>query len=155
MTAPSRRAAAGAAALTALLVGGAAGCTGGEDGAEPSVSSAASRATGAWESATAEAGRRFEDFTRNLDAKDDVTLGSPDVPASGRASVGVTVRNTDDSARSFLVQIDFRDAGGDLVDVALVTVDDVPAGESARATARSTHDLPSDARPEVARAVRH
>ncbi|CAL9496763.1 hypothetical protein [Streptomyces sp. Tu 3180] len=30
-----------------------------------------------------------------------------------------------------------------------------PPGESARAAARSTHDPPGDARPEVERAVRH
>ncbi|KES04337.1 hypothetical protein BU52_25350 [Streptomyces toyocaensis] len=149
------RGAAGAAALAALLVGGAAGCADDGNGAEPPASSAASRATELWESATAEAGRGLEEFTRGLDVTDDVTLGSPTVPADGRTSVGVTVRNTDDSTRSFLVEVDFRDADGDLVDVALVTVDDVAAGESAQATARGTRDVPSGARPEVARAARY
>lgn len=149
------RAAAGAAALAAVLAGGAAGCAGDGNGAEPPASSAASRATELWESATAEAGRGLEEFTRGLDVRDDVTLGSPTVPPDGRASVGVTVRNTDDSTRSFLVEVDFRDADGDLVDVALVTVDDVAAGGSAEAAARATHDLPSGTRPEVARAVRY
>src|SRR5690606_12289351 len=119
------RAVAGAAALTALLVGVVAGCTGDGDGAEPPASSAASRAAEAWESATAEAGKRFEEFTRGLDVGDDVTLGSVSVPDDGRASAEVTVRNTDDSARSFLVQYDFRDANGDLADVDLVYVGDV------------------------------
>ncbi|WP_149548026.1 FxLYD domain-containing protein [Streptomyces marokkonensis] len=155
MTRARRRGAAGAAALTALLVGGVAGCTDEGNGAGPPASSAASRATEVWESATAEAGRGLEEFTRGLDVRDDVSLGAPTVPADGRASVEVTVRNTDDSARSFLVQVDFRDADGDLVDVALVTVDDVAAGGSAQATARGTHDLSFDARPEVARAVRY
>ncbi|GAA3500435.1 hypothetical protein GCM10019016_075410 [Streptomyces prasinosporus] len=146
--------AAGAAVLAALLAAGAAGCAD-EEPAGPPASSVASRATEAWESATAEAGRRFEDLVEGFDAREDVALGSPSVAPDGRSTVEVTVRNTDGSARSFLVQVDFTDPDGGLLDVVVVTVDDVPPGESAKATARSTHDLPGDARPEVERAVRY
>ena len=82
-------------------------------------------------------------------------LGTPGVGSDDRARVEVTVDNTDDSARSFAVQVDFTDTGGGLLDTVVVTVRDVPAGESATATARSTHDLPGDVRAEVARALRY
>ncbi|GAA2539791.1 MULTISPECIES: FxLYD domain-containing protein [Streptomyces] len=155
-----RRRGRGTAAATALAVAlpvlGVAGCTDEEpEPAEPPASSLASRATEVWESATAEAGRRFEDLVRGFDAEEDVGLGSPSVAPDGRGTVEVTVRNTDDSTRTFLVQVDFTDPDGGLLDVVLVTVDDVPPGESAKATARSTHDLPGDARPAVERAVRY
>ncbi|GGQ08588.1 hypothetical protein GCM10010266_34850 [Streptomyces griseomycini] len=148
---------AGAAVLAAVLPAvGAAGCTDGEpEPAEPPASSLASRATEVWESATAEAGRRFEDLVRNLDVGKDVALGSPSVAPDGRSTVGVTARNTDDAARTFLVQVHFTDPDGGLLDVVVVTVDDVPPGGSATATARSTHDLPEGARPGVERAVRY
>ncbi|MGW0500519.1 hypothetical protein ACWD0Z_35345 [Streptomyces sp. NPDC003007] len=155
-----RRATEGAAlvlAVSAVL----AGCGGAESPAdtarkaESAVGSIASQAPEAIESATAEAGRRLDAIQGGTDVEDDVRTGSPVIGSDGRARAEVTVRNTDDAPRSFAVQVDFRNAGGDLVDTVIVTVDHVQAGHSATATARSTHDLPGEARAEVARALRY
>jgi ABC-type glycerol-3-phosphate transport system substrate-binding protein len=149
--------AATALALSAVL----AGC-GGDDSpadaaskAESAVESIASEAGEAVESASAEAQQRLDDIQDGADVKGDVTTGTPVTGSDGRVRTDVTVRNTDDSARSFAVQVDFRNAGGELVDTVIVTVDHVQAGQSATATARSTHDLSGEVRTEVARAVRY
>ncbi|AXE87323.1 hypothetical protein [Streptomyces sp. Go-475] len=161
----TRRATAGAAPAFALAAAAAlaalvAGC--GDDSpaettrrAESAVESLASRASGAVESATAEAGRRLDDIKDGIDVKHDVRLGSVGVGSDGRARVEVTVANTDDTARSFAVQVEFTDPGGGLLDTVVVTVDDVPAGGSGTVTARGTHALSGEVRAEVARALRY
>ncbi|MER5829848.1 hypothetical protein ABT116_03275 [Streptomyces sp. NPDC002130] len=123
--------------------------------AESAVGSIASEASEAVESATAEAQRRLDDIQDGTDVKADVQTGRTVTGSDGRVRTEVTARNTDDATRSFAVQVDFRDAGGQLVDTVIVTVDHVQAGHSATATARSTHDLSGEVRTEVARAVRY
>ncbi|MFC8102653.1 FxLYD domain-containing protein [Streptomyces sp. NPDC057363] len=125
------------------------------DRAASAASSLASRGADAVASATAEAGRWLEDIQEGADVKGDVEPGAPKTDADGRTTVEVTVSNTADSTKSFAVQVNFTDADGRLIDTAVVTVPDVPAGRSARATARSTHDLSGDVRAVVARAVRY
>ncbi|MFI6373811.1 hypothetical protein [Streptomyces sp. NPDC050546] len=163
MTARHRtRWATGGAALALALAAALTGCNGGYDSptdtaskAESAVGSIASGASEAVESATAEAQRRLDDIQDGIDVKGDAKVGTPTVGSDGRARAEVTVRNTDDSARSFAVQVNFTDAGGGLVDTVIVTVDNVQAGHSATATARGTHDVSGDVRAEVARAVRY
>ncbi|WP_395573075.1 FxLYD domain-containing protein [Streptomyces sp. BK79] len=160
------RRAVGAVALAGAVL---AGCSdGGGDGDPPSdagseaasraasaASSLASRGSDAVASATAEAGRWLEDIQGGADVKGDVRLGAPGTGTDGRTTVEVTARNTAGSAKSFAVQVNYTDAGGTLLDTVVVTVPDVPAGESGRATARSSHDLPGEPRAVVARAVRY
>ncbi|WP_432194383.1 FxLYD domain-containing protein [Streptomyces sp. bgisy027] len=117
--------------------------------------SVASRAASAFASATAEAGRRFEDIKGGIDAKSSVQLGDTTTDSDGRASVEVTAENTTDSTKSFAVQINFKDQDGNLLDASVVTVSDVPANQSGKGTARSTRDLSGDVRAEVERAVRY
>jgi hypothetical protein len=145
-------AAAGAAVLAAALTG----CS--DDDSPASVASKAaslaSQGADAFASATAEVGQKFEDVKGGVDVKDDVKLGTP-TSSGGRAEVEVTASNTADSQKSFLVQVNFTDADGNLVDAVAVTVSDVSAGGSGKATARSTRDLSGDTKAEVARAVRY
>ncbi|MFD5745348.1 hypothetical protein ACFXJM_39015 [Streptomyces massasporeus] len=151
----------GGAALALALSAALTGCSSDDtpsdaaSKAESAVGSIASGASEAIESATAEAGRRLDDIQDGVDVKGDVRIGTPVTGSDGRVRAEVTVRNSDDSTRSFAVQVDFKKSGGDLVDTVIVTVDHVQAGESATATARSTHDLSGDVRTEVARAVRY
>ncbi|MEV5107665.1 hypothetical protein ACFQ7G_23030 [Streptomyces massasporeus] len=151
----------GGAALALVLSAALTGCSGDDtpsdaaSKAESAVGSIASGASEAIESATAEAGRRLDDIQDGIDVKGDVRIGTPVTGSDGRVRAEVTVRNSDDSTRSFAVQVDFKNSGGDLVDTVIVTVDHVQAGESATATARSTHDLSGDVRTDVARAVRY
>jgi hypothetical protein len=146
-----------AALLTTLALTGLTACS---DEDSPSsvaskVASAASRAGEAVSSATAEAGRRFDDIKNGVDAKDDVRLGTPATAADGRTTVEVTATNSADSAKSFTVEVDFTDRNGKLLDAVVLTVSDIPAGGSGKGTARSTHDLSGDVRAKVPRAVRH
>ncbi|MFJ8081770.1 hypothetical protein ACIQ6Y_14270 [Streptomyces sp. NPDC096205] len=156
----TRRAAGAALALLA----GTAALTGCSDDDSPSstvskaasaVESAASRATDAWASATAEAGRKFDEIKNGTDAKDDVEVAAPSVGSDGRATAQVTVANDADSAKSFAVQVDFKDKDGNFRDAVVVTVSDVPAGKEKTATARSNRKLDAEVRAEVSRAVRY
>ncbi|MFJ8634871.1 FxLYD domain-containing protein [Streptomyces sp. NPDC093568] len=118
-------------------------------------SSVASKAASAYASATAEAGRQLDEIKGGIDVKDDVKLGDPTTDSDGRATVEVTADNESDATRSFAVQVNFQDENGNLLDATVVTVSDVAADKSGRATARSTRDLSGDVRAEVARAVRY
>ncbi|WP_406178443.1 FxLYD domain-containing protein [Streptomyces canus] len=146
-----------AALLTTLALTGLTACS---DDDSPSsvaskVASAASRAGEAVSSATAEAGRRFDDIKNGADARDDVRLGTPATASDGRTTVEVTATNSADSAKSFTVEVDFTDRNGKLLDAVVLTVSDVPAGGTGKGTARSTHDLSGDVQAKVPRAVRH
>lgn len=148
-----------AAALTALAAAALTGCS---DDTTPSsvaskAASIASKASDVVASATAEAGRTFDDIKSGVDAKDDVQLGTPSEDADGRTTVEVTATNTAASGKSFAVQVDFTDGNGKLVDAVVVTVSDVPAGGSGKATARSTHGLSGsgEVKTKVSRAIRY
>lgn len=120
-----------------------------------SVSSAASKAASAFASATAEAGRQFDEIKGGIDAKDAVTLGTPKTDGDGRTTVEVTADNTTDSTKSFAVQVDFSDEDGNRLDSAVLTLSDVQAGQSGKATVRSNRKLSGEVKAEVARAVRY
>ena len=94
-----------AALLTTLALTGLTACS--DDGSPSSVASkvasAASRAGDAVSSATAEAGRRFDDVRNGVDARDDVRLGTPATASDGRTTAEVTATNSADSAKSFTV----------------------------------------------------
>lgn len=146
-----------AALLAALALTGLTACS---DEDSPSavaskVASAASRAGDAVASATAEAGRRFDDIRNGVDARDDVRLATPTTASDGRTTVRITATNGADSAKSFTVQVDFTGQDGKLLDVAVVTLSDVPAGGTGKGTARSTHDLSGKVTAKVSRAVRY
>ncbi|MFD9004840.1 hypothetical protein ACFV0T_28435 [Streptomyces sp. NPDC059582] len=123
--------------------------------ATDAISSIAAQASEAIASATAEAGRRLDEVKDGIDVKDDVRLEAPATDADGRTTVGFTVRNTADSAKSFAVQVVFRDSGGKLLDTVVVTVSDVAADASGTGTARSTHKLSGEVKAEVGKALRY
>ncbi|MFE0174719.1 FxLYD domain-containing protein [Streptomyces sp. NPDC059002] len=141
-----------ATVLVGALAVGAAGCSDGD-----SPSDAASRAASAVASATARAGEKLDEIKGGIDAKGDVRLGDPSTDGDGRTTVKVTAENTTDAAKTFAVQVTFKDGDGKLLDTVVVTIDDVPAGKSADATARSTHKLDggADVRTNVTTAVRY
>ncbi|GGS86552.1 hypothetical protein [Streptomyces chromofuscus] len=151
-----------AAALVGAVGAGVVGCGGGEDGpgaqasdAASALRSAASEATDRWASATAEADRRFDEIKGGVDVTKDVTLGATATGQDGRTTAEVRVRNTAGGAKSFAVQVNFTDPGGGLRDAVVVTVADVPAGQTGKGTARSTHSLSGEVSAQVERAVRY
>ncbi|MER5494424.1 FxLYD domain-containing protein [Streptomyces sp. LE64] len=151
----------GTALLVGCVLGGAAGCS---DGGSPSstVSQAASagadlasRAAEAAASAGAAVERQFDEIADGVDARDEVDLAGQATDADGRTTVRVTARNTTQSTRSFVVQVTFDDANGNLLDTVAVTVSDVPAGGTGEATARSNRTLSGEVRTRVERALRY
>ncbi|MEU3352844.1 hypothetical protein [Streptomyces sp. NPDC037389] len=123
--------------------------------ASAAASSLGSQASGALASASAEARRKLDEIKGGVDVKGDVKLGKVTTDGDGSASAQLTADNKASSAKSFAAQVNFTDPGGNLLDTAVVTVPDVPAGKSGTATARSNRKLSGDVRAEVARAVRH
>ncbi|MFD3932935.1 hypothetical protein [Streptomyces sp. NPDC058614] len=106
-------------------------------------------------SATAEAGQKFDEFKNGVNAKGDVKVGEATTDSDGRSTAKVTVTNSASSSKSYVVQIDFRDPSGNLLDTVVVTLNDIAAGASQDATARSHRTLSGDVTAEVARAVRN
>ncbi|MFF9566104.1 FxLYD domain-containing protein [Streptomyces sp. NPDC014685] len=148
--------------LTAVVVSTAAACS--DDGGSASdtasraasaAASAASRGADVVASATAAAGEKLKGFKNGVNAKGDVKVGSPVTDGDGRATAKVTVTNGTDSAKSYAVQINFRDAEGGLVDTVVVTVADLAPKASKDATARSNRKLSGDIEAEVGTALRH
>ncbi|MFE9258034.1 FxLYD domain-containing protein [Streptomyces sp. NPDC006879] len=123
--------------------------------AASALESAASQAGEAASSAAAEAKKKIDDISGGVNATSSVTLGDVTTDADGRSTVTVTTDNTTDSEKSFLVQVNFRDKDGNLLDVVAVTVSNVAAGAKGEATARSNRDLSGTPEAEVANALRY
>src|SRR6478735_6697710 len=130
--------------LTAVVASAAAACT--DDGGSPSgtVSEVASVAA----SASAAAQEKLEGFKNGVNAGKDVKAGAV-AEQGGRATTKITVTNSTESAKSYIVQINFRDPSGNLLDSTVVTVDDVRPGTPKDATARSNRTLAGDVTAEV------
>ncbi|MFI5972586.1 hypothetical protein [Streptomyces sp. NPDC051452] len=123
--------------------------------AASAASSLASRGTEALDSARAEARRRLAEVKGGVDAKDDVTLGAATLGGDGKAEAEVSARNSAGSAKPFAVRGEFRDKGGNLLDVVVVTHRDVPAGASRNGTARGNRMLTGEVRATVGTALRY
>ncbi|MFF2330359.1 MULTISPECIES: FxLYD domain-containing protein [unclassified Streptomyces] len=123
--------------------------------AASAAASAASRGSDVLASATAAAGEKLKGFKNGVDAGDDVRLGTPSTTPDGHATVQATVTNSADSAKSYVVQVNFRGSKGNLLDTVVVTVDDVRPRTSKEATARSNRTLSGDIEADVGTALRH
>ncbi|MEV6973379.1 FxLYD domain-containing protein, partial [Kitasatospora sp. NPDC093806] len=133
---------AGAASAAASAVGSA-------------VASAAGGLSSVAASAEAAASSALADVKGGLDAKADVALGAVTVAADGKAEVTLTVTNHGQQANRYVVQVNFTDDGGNLLDATVVTVPDVAAGQQAEAKARSNRGLSNPVKAVVANAVRY
>ncbi|MFF1339408.1 hypothetical protein ACFVYT_16105 [Streptomyces sp. NPDC058290] len=146
-----------AAAVIAALAPGATACSG-----DTTPSDVASKAASAVASvgadlnaAAAEAKKKLDGVKGGVDAKGDVRLRTPSKDADGHASVRVTVSNTATSTKSFAVQVDFRDTGGNLLDTVVVTLSDVAPGAAGEGTARSNRGLSGDVKADMGTALRY
>lgn len=149
--------------LAAAVATTAVGCsdedgTGASDAASKAASAAsslASKGSDVVASATAAAQEKLAGFKDGVDAKGDVRLGDVTKDGDGRSTVKFTVTNGSDSAKSYAVQINFRDKDDKLVDTVVVSVDDVQPDKKKDATARSNRTLDGDVTAEVGTALRH
>ncbi|WP_393057286.1 hypothetical protein [Streptomyces sp. LN549] len=160
----TRRGVRGASAvLVAMTVAfTASACSDDGDSASSTVSEAASAASSVASqgadvvaSATAAAEEKLNSFKDGVNAGGDVKAGAPATDKDGRVTSKITVKNGTDSSQSYVVQINFKDGGGNLLDTVVVTVDDVAAKGTKDATARSNRKLNGDVKVEVAKALRH
>ncbi|MFE4665474.1 hypothetical protein ACFRI7_06070 [Streptomyces sp. NPDC056716] len=129
--------------------------TGAASKAASAAESLASGASDTLASASAEAKDKLDAVKGGVDAAGDVRLGTAATGADGRTTVGVSAHNTTDSAKNFAVEVDFRDSGGNLLDVVAVTVSNVAAGKTGTATATSHRQLTGTVKTEVQRALRY
>ncbi|MEU1710202.1 hypothetical protein ABZ478_33385 [Streptomyces sp. NPDC005706] len=160
------RGAAGAI-LAGVVAVAAAGCSDGNSGnasdaaskaasaASSAASSLASKGGDALASASAEARQKLSGVKNGVQAKGDVTLGTPAAASDGKATVEVSAKNTASAAKSFAVQVNFTDKHGNLLDVTVVTLKDVAAGSTGDATARSHRKLTGEVHAVVNAALRY
>ncbi|WP_327387673.1 hypothetical protein [Streptomyces sp. NBC_01207] len=162
------RGAAGAVVLSVVALGGA-GCSDGDGNpagavssaasavksAGEAVSSAAAEASKAAESAAAVAKDKLAGVKDGVNAKDQVSLGAVTTDGDGYTTVPVTARNTDDSTKSFAVQVEFKDESGNLIDTVVVTITDVAGKGTGQGTARSTHKLSGTVSTQTGSALRY
>ncbi|MFI9363504.1 FxLYD domain-containing protein [Kitasatospora sp. NPDC053057] len=125
-----------------------ASAAGGVGGAIASAEAAASSAISAASSAVA-------GIKGGLDAKGDVSVGAVSTGSDGKAQVQLTVTNHGQQSYRYVIQVNFTDEGGKLLDATAVTVQDVAAGQSAQAVAHANRDLSGTVKAEVANAVRY
>ncbi|MEV8535207.1 hypothetical protein [Streptomyces sp. NPDC051211] len=158
-----------AGVVLAMAVLGAAGCSDGDgavsdaaskaasavQSAGAEVSAAASRASDAAASAAAVAKGKLDEIKDGVDAKEDVTLGTPSADGEGYTVVPVTVKNSDGSTKSFAVQVNFKDEAGNQLDTVVVTVTDVAGNATGQGTARSPHKLSGTVTAEIGTALRY
>ncbi|MEV0414303.1 hypothetical protein AB0I68_26730 [Streptomyces sp. NPDC050448] len=105
--------------------------------------------------AAAEAKKKLDSVKDGADAKSDVRLGTPSKDADGHITVPVTVSNQAADKKSFAVQVNFRDTGGNLLDTVVVTISDVAPGAAGQGAARSTRGLSGNVKADTGTALRY
>ncbi|WP_188300163.1 FxLYD domain-containing protein [Streptomyces sp. CBMA156] len=177
-----RRVAAGVVALAVFGAAVLAGCSSGksastvaseaaaavEKGASAAASAASALATAAGgagaaiasaeakaSAAVSAASSAVAGIKGGLDAKGDVTAGAVTTGSDGKAQVPLTVTNHGQQSYRYVIQLNFTDESGKVLDATAVTVQDVAAGQSAQATAHGNRELTGTVKAEVANAVRY
>ncbi|MFB6892658.1 FxLYD domain-containing protein [Kitasatospora sp. NPDC056327] len=105
-------------------------------------------------SAQAAASSAIADVKGGLDAKGDVTAGAVSI-ADGKAEVTLTVTNHEQESNQYVVQVNFTDDSGNVLDATAVKVPDLAAGQSTEVKARSNRDLTGSVKAVIANAVRY
>ncbi|MFE7775440.1 hypothetical protein ACFU5O_16370 [Streptomyces sp. NPDC057445] len=130
----------------ALIAAAITGCS--DTGETPD--SLASKASEAAASAT----DKLSDIKGAINAKGDVKAGSTEIK-DGKAVAEITATNSTTSAADYTITVNYKDSDGNLLDATVVTINDVPAGGSKSADARSNRDLSGTPKAEIGQAVRH
>ncbi|NUR59740.1 MAG: hypothetical protein HOV87_13885 [Catenulispora sp.] len=136
-------------ALIAVAALTAAGC--GSNSSTPGVSALSSAASKASEAASSAIAK----VKGGVDAAGDVSAGAVTIGSDGKAVTRLKVSNPTSEVHDYTVAVSFHDAGGSLVDAAVLTVSQVPANGSKDATAKSNRDLSGTITVKVTAAVRH
>ncbi|MFD8281016.1 hypothetical protein ACFV47_17725 [Streptomyces solisilvae] len=140
-----------AVSLMAVLAPAAAGCS--DDGGTPS--SEVSRASAAIASARASAQAQLDKIKGGSQARREVKAGRVTHDSAGRALAPLTVTNGGRHTAGYAVEVNFRNASGDLVDAVLLRLTKVPPNKPTRPTARSHRRLTGRITAQVGTAVRY
>ncbi|MFJ4186296.1 FxLYD domain-containing protein [Kitasatospora sp. NPDC089509] len=144
----AQKLASAAASAASALASAAGGIAGGVGGVIASAEAEASSAISAASSAVA-------GIKGGLDAKGDVSAGAVTTGSDGKPEVRLTVTNHGQQSYRYVIQVNFTDAGGKLLDATAVTVDDVAPGRSSEVVANANRSLGGTVKAEVANAVRY
>ncbi|MEU2434381.1 MULTISPECIES: hypothetical protein [unclassified Streptomyces] len=102
----------------------------------------------------ASASAQLGDIRGAINAKDDVKAG-PTKNEDGRAVSEITATNSSGNTADYTALVSFKDADGNVLDAVVVTVEDIPAGASKTADARSNRALSGTPQAVIGQAVRH
>ncbi|MFJ8627219.1 FxLYD domain-containing protein [Kitasatospora sp. NPDC093550] len=72
-----------------------------------------------------------------------------------KTQVQLTVTNHGQQSYRYVIQVNFTDGSGNVLDATAVTVQDLAAGQSTQAAARSNRELSGTVKAEVPNAVRY
>ncbi|SEL92308.1 hypothetical protein [Streptacidiphilus jiangxiensis] len=145
---------ASASACSSSSPAGSAAASAASAAASAAVSAAQSAGQSALASASAAVSSALASAAAGLDVKKDVTVSEPAAASGGKVSSTVKVTNSSGSQASFLVTVSFRDSSGNILDVDVVTVENVRAGGTGTATATSHRSLTGTVKAQVDAAVR-
>lgn len=140
-----------AVSLMAVLAPAAAGCS--DDGGTPS--SEVSRASAAIASARASAQAQLDRIKGGAQARREVKAGRVTRDGAGRAVAPLTVTNAGKHTAGYAIEVNFRNASGDLVDAVLLRLSKVPPDKPTKAIARSHRKLTGRITAQVGTAVRY
>ncbi|MEV7772387.1 FxLYD domain-containing protein [Kitasatospora sp. NPDC086791] len=144
-------AASAASALVSAAGGAGSALASAAGGAGSALASAEARASEAVSSASS----ALAGIKGGLDAKGDVTVGAVTTGTDNKVQVQLTVTNHGQQSYRYVIQVNFTDESGKVVDATAVTVQDLAAGQSVQAAARSNRELSGTVKAEVANAVRY
>ncbi|MFI8458726.1 FxLYD domain-containing protein [Kitasatospora sp. NPDC085464] len=154
VSAAEKGASAAASAASAL-----ASAAGGAGSALASVASGAGSALASAEARASEAvsaaSSAVSGVKGGLDAKGDVTVGAVTTGTDNRTQVQLTVTNHGQQSYKYVIQVNFTDESGKVVDATAVTVPELAAGQSVQAAARSNRELSGTVKADVANAIRY
>lgn len=140
-----------AVSLMAVLAPTAVGCS--DDGGTPS--SEVSRASAAIASARSSAQAELDKIKGGSQAKREVKAGQVTRNGAGRSVAPLTVTNRGKHTANYAIEVNFRNADGDLVDAVVLHLSKVPPHQPTKATARSHRKLTGRITAQVGAAVRY
>ncbi|GAA2227009.1 MULTISPECIES: hypothetical protein [Kitasatospora] len=159
-----------AAAAVLCAGGGLAGCaSSGKPPASPASSAVsaaqsalasaasglASQAASALASAESAASSALAGVKGGLNATDDVVIGPVVRGTDGTTDAPLTITNHQSKPFRYIIEVDFKDGSGKLLDAVVVNVPEVAPGATADAAARSHREFPGQVTAVVVTALRY
>ncbi|WP_329563804.1 hypothetical protein [Kitasatospora sp. NBC_01266] len=121
--------------------------------AAAAASSLASSGSTALASAQSAAASALASATGGFNASDDVSVGQASINSDSRAQVQVTVTNHQSQAERYVIEVNFKDSSGTLLDTSVLTVPSLQPNGTTQATVTSTMPLSGNVTASVGHAL--